>query len=65
LSKNLACGIQNAVLENEEGKSVVLPTKLIADKEILIESGPEPETPEKRVERQANDSMKGIFTVKI
>jgi hypothetical protein len=48
LSKNSACGIQTAVLENEEGKTVVLPAKLIADKEILIESGPEPETTEKR-----------------
>lgn len=26
---------------------------MIADKEIIIESGPEPETPEKRVERMA------------
>jgi hypothetical protein len=48
-------GAFHIILENEEGKTVVLPTKLIADKEILIESGPEPETPEKRVERLAEE----------
>jgi small-conductance mechanosensitive channel len=35
-------GAFHIILENEEGKTVVLPTTLIADKEILIESGPEP-----------------------
>lgn len=29
---------------------MVVPTKMIIDKEIIIESGPEPEIPEKRVE---------------
>lgn len=48
-------GAFHIILENEEGKTSVLPTKLIADKEILIESGPEPETPEKRVERLAEE----------
>ena len=44
-------GAFHIIMENEEGKTVVVPTKMIADKEIIIESGPEPETPEKRVER--------------
>jgi hypothetical protein len=44
-------GAFNIIMENEEGKTVVMPTKMIADKEITIESGPEPEIPEKRVER--------------
>jgi hypothetical protein len=38
-------------MDNEKGETVVLPTKLIADKEITIESGPQPEIPEKNVER--------------
>jgi hypothetical protein len=38
-------------MDNDKGETVVLPTKLIADKEITIESGPQPEIPEKKVER--------------
>ena len=33
------------------GETVVPPTKSIADKEIIIESGPQPEIPEKKIER--------------
>ena len=33
------------ILDNKD--CIVLQTKLIADKDIVIESGPEPETPEK------------------
>jgi hypothetical protein len=51
-------GAFHIILENEEGKTVVVPTKLIADKEIIIESGPEPETPEKRVERAMEEQEK-------
>jgi hypothetical protein len=39
------------IMDNDKGETVVLPTKLIADKEIIIESGPQPEIPEKKVER--------------
>ena len=44
-------GAFHIILQNEKGETVVLPTKSIADKEIIIESGPEPEIPEKKVER--------------
>jgi hypothetical protein len=39
------------IIMDEAGETVVLPTKSIADKEIIIESGPQPEIPEKKVER--------------
>lgn len=51
-------GAFQIILENEEGKTVVVPTKMIADKEIIIESGPEPEIPEKRVERIIEEQEK-------
>jgi hypothetical protein len=51
-------GAFHIILENEEGKTVVVPTKMIADKEIIIESGPEPEIPEKRVERAIEEQEK-------
>ena len=44
-------GAFHIIMDNEKGETVVLPTKLIADKEITIESGPQPEIPEKKVER--------------
>jgi mechanosensitive ion channel-like protein len=51
-------GAFHIILENEEGKTVVVPTKMIVDKEIIIESGPEPEIPEKRVERAIEEQEK-------
>jgi hypothetical protein len=51
-------GAFHIILENDEGETVVVPTKLITDKEIIIESGPEPETPEKRVERAMEEQEK-------
>ena len=44
-------GAFHIIMDNDKGETVVLPTKLIADKEIIIESGPQPEIPEKKVER--------------
>ena len=44
-------GAFHIIMDNEAGETVVLPTKSIADKEIIIESGPQPETPEKKIER--------------
>ncbi len=38
-------------MENDARETVVLPTKSIADKEIIIELGPQPEIPEKKEER--------------
>jgi hypothetical protein len=39
-------GAYNIILRNDQGKRVVIPTKSVADKEIVIESGPRPETQE-------------------
>ncbi len=39
------------IMENDARETVVLPTKSIADKEIIIELGPQPEIPEKKEER--------------
>jgi hypothetical protein len=44
-------GAFHIIMDNDKGETVVLPTKLIADKQITIESGPQPEIPEKKVER--------------
>jgi hypothetical protein len=38
-------------MDNDKRETLVLPTKSIAHKEIVIESGPRPEIPEKKVER--------------
>jgi mechanosensitive ion channel-like protein len=51
-------GAFQIIMENEEGKTVVMPTKMIADKEIIIESGPEPEIPEKKIERAVEEQEK-------
>jgi len=32
-----------------------LPTKMIADKEIIVESGPPPEIPEKKIEKMTEE----------
>lgn len=39
-------GAYNIILRDDQGKRVVIPTKSVADKEIVIESGPRPETQE-------------------
>ncbi|MGI8834051.1 MAG: mechanosensitive ion channel domain-containing protein, partial [Nitrososphaeraceae archaeon] len=51
-------GAFHIIMENEAGETVVLPTKSIADKEIIIESGPQPETPEKKIERLTEEAEK-------
>lgn len=43
-------GAFHIILEDEKGKTVIIPTKDIAEKEVQVESGPEPEIPEKKVE---------------
>lgn len=40
----------------KQGKTVAIPTKNIIDKEIVIESGPKPETQEQRIESQTADT---------
>lgn len=46
-------GSFNIILKNEQGKTIVIPTKNIVDKEIVIESGPAPETQETMVEKSS------------
>ena len=43
-------GAFHIIMEDEKGKTVIVPTKHIAEKEVQVESGPEPEIPEKKVE---------------
>jgi hypothetical protein len=43
-------GSFSVILKNDQGKTIVIPTKNILDKEIVIESGPAPATQEKAVE---------------
>jgi hypothetical protein len=43
-------GSFSVILKDDQGKTIVIPTKNILDKEILIESGPAPATQEKAVE---------------
>lgn len=42
--------------EEDEGKTIVLPTKYLMDDEIIIESGPSLETQEKMVERSSAEA---------
>ena len=44
------------ILKNDQGKTIVIPTKNILDKEIIIESGPTPATQEKAVEEKRGGS---------
>ena len=47
-------GAFSVILKDEQGgKTIVLPTKNLMDQEIIIESGPSPETQEKMVERSS------------
>jgi hypothetical protein len=43
-------GSFSVILKDNQGKTIVIPTKNILDKEIIIESGPAPATQEKAVE---------------
>src|ERR671924_235095 len=43
-------GSFSVILKDDQGKTIVIPTKNILDKEIVIESGPPPATQEKAVE---------------
>ena len=53
-------GAFHIILEDEKGKTVIVPTKQIAEKEIQVESGPEPEIPEKKVEEAVKKIDKEI-----
>jgi hypothetical protein len=59
-------GSLHIIMQNDKGETVILPTKMIADKEIIIESGPEPELPEKKAERmvkELDDESKGSKSI--
>jgi hypothetical protein len=45
-------GSFSVILKDDQGKTIVIPTKNILDKEIVIESGPPPATQEKAVEEK-------------
>jgi hypothetical protein len=45
-------GSFSIILKDDEGKTIVIPTKNIVDKEIVIESGPRPETQESMIEER-------------
>jgi hypothetical protein len=49
-------GTFSVILKNEQGKTIVLPTKNLMDDEIIIESGPSPETQEKMAERSSAEA---------
>ena len=53
-------GAFNIILKDDQGKTIVIPTKNIVDKEIIIEGGPRPETQERWVESQK--AMEGSKT---
>ena len=46
-------GAFSVILKDEQGKTIVLPTKNMLEDEIIVESGPSPETQEKMVERSS------------
>lgn len=45
-------GSFSVILKDDQGNTVVIPTKNIVDKEVVILSGPRPETQEQRIEKQ-------------
>jgi hypothetical protein len=49
-------GSFSVILKDDQGKTIVIPTKNILDKEIVIESGPAPATQEKAVEESRGGS---------
>jgi hypothetical protein len=44
-------GAFHIILKDENGARIVIPTKTLVNEEIVIESGPEPEIPERRIKR--------------
>jgi hypothetical protein len=53
-------GAFHVILEDDKGLTVIVPTKHIAEKEIQIESGPQPEIPERMVEEAVKKVEKEI-----
>ena len=55
-------GAFSVILRDDEGRTIVIPTKNILDKELVIESGPRPETQEKVLERGENMESRTNFS---
>jgi hypothetical protein len=52
-------GSFSVILKDEQGKTIVIPTRNILDKEIVIESGPAPATQERAVEEKRGAGAAG------
>lgn len=52
-------GAFSIILKDDEGKTVVMPTKKLIEEEIIIEAGPKPETQERMMEREEGDGGGG------
>lgn len=52
-------GSFSVILKDDQGRTIVIPTKNILDKEIVIESGPAPATQEKAVEENRGAAVAG------
>ena len=52
-------GSFSIILKDDQGRTIVIPTKNILDKEIVIESGPAPATQEKAVEENRGRAVAG------
>ena len=44
-------GAFHIILRDEQGRTIIVPIKGVMNKDIIIEDGPRPETPEKRIHR--------------
>lgn len=47
-------GAFSVIMKDEQGRTIVIPTKNLADKEIVIESGPAPETQESMTQKRGS-----------
>ena len=56
-------GSFSVILKDDQGRTIVIPTKNILDKEIVIESGPAPATQEKAVEENRGSSSRVVTVI--
>lgn len=54
-------GSFSVILKDDQGNTIVIPTKNIIDKEVVILSGPKPETSEKMVEGMSTDTASSQY----
>jgi hypothetical protein len=55
-------GAFSVILKDEEGKTIVIPTKNLTEEEIVIEAGPQPETQEKMMEREGQGPSSSSYS---